>query len=297
VLFGAQVKQAGGLLAAVRRGEDMGAEVIQVFAQSPRQWKGPNHDDEFLDRVRTAVAASPVVQQVVCHAPYLINLATPNDELYAKSCQCLGDNLWAAAGMGATGLVIHVGSHLGAGLDAALPRVVDGIAAALDGVWEERPGCMVLLENTAGAGGTIGRSFDELSVIIDRLGGDPRVGVCVDTQHLFASGVSFDTRAQADRVIAAVRDTVGLDRLRCLHVNDSKVGLGANSDRHENIGAGRIGEDPFRALLGHARLQGLPAILEIPGIAGDGPAADDLAVARRLHDEGVVSRRRRRGGP
>ncbi|HEX2274589.1 MAG TPA: deoxyribonuclease IV [Acidimicrobiales bacterium] len=188
MLFGAQVRQAGGLLAALRRAEAMGAEVMQVFAQSPRQWRHPEANAERAARFREAWAASRTVRRVVCHAPYLINLGAADPATYERSCSCLAENLRAAQTMGAAGLIVHVGSHLGAGLDARLRVVATALRSALDEV-----DCPVLLENTAGAGGTIGRSFDELARVIEAVGGDRRLGVCLDTQHAWAAGISFDT--------------------------------------------------------------------------------------------------------
>lgn len=285
MLFGAQVRQAGGLLAALRRAETMGAEVLQVFAQSPRQWRFPDASPERAAELGAAWVASPTVRAVVCHAPYLVNLGTPDDTLYERSWRCLADNLRAVEAMGALGLVVHLGSHLGAGLDATLDRLAGGIRRALDAGHGR-----LLVENTAGAGGTIGRSFEELARVVERTGGDPRLGVCMDTQHLWASGVSFATLAQADAVVARIDATIGLDRLACLHANDSKVGLGAGLDRHENPGEGAIGEDGFRCLLGHPALDGLPAVLEVPGVDDRGPSARELAILRRLHAEGVALR-------
>jgi deoxyribonuclease-4 len=282
MLFGAQIRQAGGLVAALGRAEAMGAEVMQVFAQSPRQWRFPEANPERAAAFGDVWPASRTVRRVVCHAPYLVNLASADPVLYERSWRTLADNVRAAAAMGASGVVVHVGSHLGAGLDARLPDVVDGLRRALDSA-----GCPLLLENTAGAGGTIGRSFDELARIVERAGGDERLGVCLDTQHLWASGVAFDTVAAADQVVAELDATVGVRRLACLHANDSKVPRGAGVDRHENLGQGTIGRAGFRALLGHPALQHLPVVLEIPGIDGHGPDRRDLRVARRLHTEGL----------
>ena len=213
--------------------------------------------------------------------PYLINLGATDPETYERSCSCLAENMRAAERMGAAGLVVHVGSHLGTGLDARLAAVSSALRAALD-----VSGCRLLLENTAGAGGTIGRSFEELARVIESVDGDGRLGVCLDTQHAWAAGMSFDTLAAADALVDAIEATVGLDRLACLHVNDSKVARGAGLDRHENVGRGAIGCPAFRALLGHPRLQGLPAVLEVPGTDNRGPDRTELAALRRLHAEG-----------
>ena len=296
MLFGAQIRSSGGLLAALKRAEGMGAEVMQVFAQSPRQWRYPEANPHRALAFSEAWPASPVVKKVLCHAPYLVNLASPDPELLARSTQSLVDNLRGARAMGASGLVLHLGSHLGAGLEARLGSVSSSLLAALDETWSSGSGCPILLENTAGAGGTIGRTFEELAQVIEHAGNDPRLGVCLDTQHLWASGVAFATPRAADAVMRRLDRTVGLERLACLHVNDSKVGLGAELDRHENVGCGAIGEDGFRALLGHPRLQGLPGVLEVPGTDNHGPDAAQLATARRLHAEGLNLRGGRRSG-
>src|SRR5215210_4076481 len=188
MLFGAQIRQAGGLLAALRRAEAMGAEVMQVFPQSPRQWRYPEANAERSVAFGLAWPASAVVRRVVCHAPYLINLGAADPEVYARSCACLAQNLRAAGAMGAAGLVVHLGSHLGAGLGPRLEAVAAGLRAALD-----QTDCRILLENTAGAGGTIGRSFEELARVIAAAGDRPGLGICLDTQHAWAAGMAFDT--------------------------------------------------------------------------------------------------------
>ncbi|MDQ3897773.1 MAG: deoxyribonuclease IV [Actinomycetota bacterium] len=285
MLFGAQVKQAGGLLAALRRAEAMGAHVMQVFAQSPRQWRHPEGNAERAVAFSEAWPASRVVRRVVCHAPYLINLGTADGAMYDKSLSCLAENLRAAAAMGASGLVLHLGSHLGAGLDARLDSIAAGLRAVLD-----EADCPILLENTAGADATVGRWFSELARVIDRARGDGRLGVCLDTQHAWAAGMSFETVTAADELVDEIDRTVGLHRLACLHVNDSKAAKGALLDRHDNVGRGVIGKAPFRALLGHPRLQGLPAVLEVPGTDNQGPDARELRAVRRLHAEGLKLR-------
>jgi deoxyribonuclease-4 len=298
VLIGAHVRAGGKLVPALERGAEIGAEVVQVFTQSPRAWKPTQYAPEILAGYREAQAASPAVAATYCHATYLINLATADPDLLARSRACLNANLTVARGMGASGLVLHLGSHKGLGFEGSLSQVVDALAEALaceggrdagpapDG----SPGCPILVENAAGAGGTMGRSFEELAAVLDRSNAGDDLGVCLDTQHLWASGVGFATVEEADATLAAFDATVGLDRLRCLHLNDSKVPFGANRDRHENIGDGTIGEAGLGALLGHPALQGLPAVLEVPG-AGDGPRAEDVAAARRALDVGLRLRR------
>jgi deoxyribonuclease-4 len=268
----------------------MGAEVVQLFAQSSRQWRLPGRADEVYAAYRAAVTKSPVVTATVCHAPYLINVISPDRLTEVRSRESLAANLRAATALGAFALVLHPGSHRGTAERTAVGRIARRVLDALEGTGGT---CDVLLENTAGGGGTVGRTFGELAAIIDAAGRDPRVGVCIDTQHLWASGVSYATLAEADEVVGRLEAEIGLDRVRCLHLNDSKVPLGANSDRHENLGRGAIGAAPLRALLGHPGLQHAPAVLEVPGIEGHGPGRADLAVARRLHAAGLRARRER----
>lgn len=297
MLVGAQVRGGGPLAAAVARGVELGAEAIQVFTQSPRMWRPSRHAPEAVDAFRRAMSDQPHVRQAFCHATYLVNLGTPDADLLERSRACLADNLRVARAMGADGLVLHVGSHLGAGMDGCLDQVADALAAALeavDGVGDAEA-CPVLLENTAGAGGTIGRDIDELAAIFDRVaarsgGAEGRLGMCLDTQHLWASGVDFTSEAAADAVVATVEATIGLDRLRCIHLNDSAVPLGANRDRHANLGDGTIGTEGLAMLLGHPALQHLAAVLEVPG-DGHGPTAAQVALARATVEDGVARRR------
>ena len=287
--FGAQVSTSGELRLALERGETMGADTVQIFTQSPRMWKPVEYGPGVLDSYREAQRAHRTVRSTYCHATYLINLAGSHPEVTTRSRECLVSNLTVASAIGAAGLVLHVGSHLGAGLEAVLARVASTIVEVLDEVGGRTP---ILLENTAGAGGTIGRNFEELAAVIAAASNDDRLGVCLDTQHLFAAGTDFTTRACADATVASLDATIGLDRLRCLHLNDSKVPLGAKRDRHENLGAGEIGAGGLAWLLGHPALQQLPAILEVPGTLGNGPAADDIEQARRIHAAGVLRRAR-----
>lgn len=219
------------------------------------------------------------------HATYLINLASPDVTVRERSRGCLIENLRVASGIGALGLVVHVGSHLGIGLVDRLADVAGSLRSALDAV----PGtCPILLENTAGAGGTVGRTVDELAQVVEAVDGDVRLGICLDSQHLWASGIPFDTPKEMDEVVTNVERVLGLDRLRCLHLNDSMVPFGANRDRHANLGKGLMGETALAAFLGHPAVQHLPTVMEIEGFGGDGADAADLEVARRLHAEGLV---------
>jgi deoxyribonuclease-4 len=288
--IGAHVRAGGKLVPALQRGAEIGAEVVQIFTQSPRAWKPTQYADEVLYEYRVAQEHSPVISETFCHATYLINLATDQAALLERSQACLNANLAVATGMGASGLVLHVGSHKGSGLAACVPQIVDALLIAL--ATQPDGGCPILLENAAGTGGTVGRSFDELATLLEAAGPDyvNGLGVCLDTQHLWASGISFTSVEEADQVVAEFDAVIGLSRLHCLHLNDSKVELGANRDRHENIGEGTIGATALGLLLSHPALVDLPAMLEVPG-DGDGARASDITAAREALQLGLSARR------
>jgi deoxyribonuclease IV len=278
VLFGAHVSSSGGIHTAIDRAEGFGCDAVQVFTQSPRAWRPTNHSPESFERFKERRAETGI-GAVVCHALYLVNLASPDDELYRKSIDSLRNTIEVARGIEAEAVVFHIGSHLGAGLDAGIERVCDAMRELLelcgDRVW-------LLMENTAGAGGTIGRSLDELATLFDRLDAHPRLGLCLDSCHLFGSGVDVSKPDELDRLVEEVDARMGLDRLRALHVNDSAAPLGSNRDRHANIGEGLIGEE-LGVFLAHPRLQDLPALLEVPGKDGHGPDADEVRKLKELH--------------
>jgi deoxyribonuclease IV len=279
MLFGAHVSSSGGIFTAVDRAEEIGCEAVQVFTQSPRMWRPTNHTDEAVTRFR-ARREEAGIGSVVCHALYLVNLASPDPVIYEKSVAAMRATLEAANAIDAEGVIFHVGSHLGEGMDAALERVVpalrDMLELTTDDLW-------LLMENSAGTGGTIGRSTDELAAIYDALDHHPRLGICLDSCHWWASGVDVTDAAALDVALAEVDARIGLDRLRCLHVNDSKTELGSNRDRHDSIGCGLMGQG-LHTFLAHPAFQALPAILETPGPDGHGPDAQELALARKLHE-------------
>src|SRR5438093_3942585 len=256
----------------------MGGEAVQVFTQSPRTWRPTNHDPANFERFKQRRAEAGV-KGVACHALYLINLASPNDELYSKSVAALKNTVDVACAIEADAVVFHVGSHQGAGFEAGLERVVPALAEALERCSEVTWLCM---ENTAGAGDTIGRSLDELVALYEALDRHPRLGVCLDSCHLFASGYDVTDRAELDRLLDELDERIGLERLRCLHVNDSKTPLGSNRDRHDNIGDGLMGER-LGVFLAHPKMQSLPAVLEVPGADGHGPNAEEIRKLRELH--------------
>ena len=280
MLFGAHVSSAGGISSSIGRGEALGCDAVQVFTQSPRMWRPTNHSADEVARFRELRAEAGILS-VVCHALYLVNLASPDAEIYRKSVAAMRATLETAAAIGAEGVVFHIGSHLGSGLEPALDRVVPALQELLelttDDLW-------LLMENSAGAGGTIGRSTDELAAVDAALDHHPRLGLCLDSCHWYVSGVDVTDAGVLDAALADLDDQIGLDRLRCLHVNDTKAELGSNRDRHESVGLGLMG-DGLGTFLAHPAFQKLPAILETPGPDGHGPDAAEVARLRALHGE------------
>jgi deoxyribonuclease-4 len=278
MLFGAHVSSAGGIDAAIDRVEKIGGDCVQVFTQSPRMWRPTNHKPEAIERFKLRRAEARI-GGVVCHALYLCNLATVKDEIYSKSVATMRTTVDVACAIEADAVVFHVGSHLGAGLEAGMARVV----AALEQILERCAGnTWLLMENSAGAGGTIGRSVDELATLVDALDGHPRLGICLDSAHLYVSGIDVADPGVVDALARDVETSVGLDRLRALHVNDAAAPLGSNRDRHANILEGDIGEG-LGAFLAHPSFQELPVYLEVPGKDNKGPDADEISKLRELH--------------
>jgi deoxyribonuclease-4 len=287
--IGAHVRGGGKLVPSLEAGVEIGATSVQIFTQSPRMWKPSQYAASVLAAYREAQAQHPSITDTFCHATYLINLASADTELYEKSVECLINNLSVARGMASSGLVLHVGSHKGAGFEDVVPQIARAFERALDDADPAPEGyaeCPILIENAAGAGGTVGRSLEEIEALLAACGGDERLGLCIDTQHLWASGVDYSSVAGTKRLVKEIAERVGLDRLRCLHLNDSKIELAGNRDRHANIDEGTIGSKGLAPLVGHPKIRELPLLLEVPG-DGDGPRASDVAQARRVVSAGV----------
>jgi deoxyribonuclease IV len=287
MLIGAHVSPAGGLVRAHQRGVERGCDAIQIFNQNPRMWRPTQHREEDVTAFRGMMADGPLAA-IVIHAVYLINAASTDPEVRRKSLDSMIHALRTGDRVGAAGVVLHPGSAVGEPKEEAIERIVEAVAIALG----ESARCPLLLEDTAGAGETIGRTFEELAQLIDGVsaGASDRLGVCLDCCHLLASG--YDVR-DAERLTAVVDDfdsVVGLDRLRCLHVNDSQAPLGSNRDRHANLPDGELGRTGLAAFLSEPRFEGLPALLEVPGRDGKGPDASQVACARELRAEGTAAR-------
>lgn len=288
MLIGAHVSTAGGLSNAVERGVETGSEAIQIFPQSPRMWRPTRYSEDDFAEFREAFDASPV-EAVAIHAIYLINCATKERDVKRKSITALEHSLRVGDRIGAIGVVLHAGARKGEPHRASVKRAGRAIRSAL----EASEGCPILLENTAGTQGPLGRNFDELAELIDEAGGDGRLGACLDSCHLLASGFEVRTADALEAVIDEFDAKVGLDRLRCLHVNDSKVPLGANRDHHATLGAGELGESGVSVFLSAPRFEALPALLET-GREGHGPELEHVEMAKRLRKRGLTARKRRR---
>jgi deoxyribonuclease-4 len=276
VLLGAHC--SGGIKKALDRAAELRVDSLQLFVQSPRTWRFPEHDPADLAAFRER-RRELGIGGVLVHSLYLVNLASPNEDFYEKSVSTLRSTLDAACAIEADAVVFHVGSHQGAGFEAGLERVVPALAQALERGSETT---WLLMENSAGAGGTIGRSIDELAALYQALDGHPRLGICLDSCHLWVSGFDVTDRGELDRLVGDLDERVGLDRLRALHVNDAQAPLGSNRDRHANIGEGLMGEK-LGVFLGHPALQGLPAVLEVPGPENHGADEDEVRKLRELH--------------
>jgi deoxyribonuclease-4 len=285
MLIGAHVP--GGLRKAVAAGVERGVDTIQIFNQSPRMWRPTAYgEDDFAAFRRDFEKAR--LKATMIHAVYLINCGSDDEELRGKSLASLVQSLRVGAGIGAVGVVLHAGSAKTGDVASAIERAGAVIKRALS----ETDGCDLHLENTAGTGGTLGRSFEELAALIDASGGSKRLGVCLDSCHLLASG--YDIRTP-DGLAATLDDfdrIVGLNRLGSLHLNDSANPLGSNRDRHANIGEGELGEAGCMAFLSEPRFDLLACALETPGPDKTGPTAEEIAHCRKLRKKGLAARKR-----
>jgi deoxyribonuclease IV len=285
MLIGAHVSPAGGLPKAIERGVERGCRAIQIFNQSPRMWKPTVYRDEDVAAFREAMAASPI-DAVLIHAVYLLNCASEDPDIRAKSLASLTHSLRVGAAIGAAGVVLHPGSAKTGDVGEALARAGAAIGEAL----AESEGCQLHLENTAGAGGTLGRSFEELARLLEGAGASERLGVCLDSCHLFASGYDIRTARGVSGMLREATRRLGRGCVRSLHLNDSLTPLGSNRDRHANIGTGELGEDGCAAFLSAPGLQRLPCVLETPGVNREGPPREEVALAVELRERGIAAR-------
>lgn len=282
--LGAHMSIAGGVDLAILRGQEAGCRAIQIFTKSSSQWRARDIPDEEIDRYRGNLAASGI-RTVVAHAAYLINLGSPDAALWERSIQALKIELQRCDRLGIPSLVLHPGAHMGRGEEAGLERV----AAALEEVLTGRPrrGARICLETTAGQGTCLGHRFEHFRTLLKKRRLAARLGFCLDTCHLFAAGYELRDRTGYREVMARFDDLVGLDRVRVIHLNDAKKDLGSRVDRHEHIGKGFLGLEPFRWILRDRRFAGLPMVLETPKAMNGLPADSlNLSLLRGLRGSG-----------
>jgi deoxyribonuclease-4 len=285
MFVGAHVSTAGGLANAIERGKERGCESIQIFNQSPRMWRPTNFGEEDFAAFREAMDDSPV-EAVIIHAVYLINCATKDKELRKKSLTSLTHALRIGDAIGARGVVLHPGSQKTDPLKPSLKRASKVVAAALN----DTDSCPLLLEQTAGHKGLLARDFDQIAALIDGADDDKRLGLCLDSCHMFAQGYDITDEAHLSAVLDEADAKVGLERLGAIHVNDAAVPLGAHLDRHANIGKGEMGKRGLSAFLSEPRFEGLPATLETPGPEKKGSTKAEVTLAKRLRREGLKRR-------
>jgi deoxyribonuclease-4 len=285
MLIGAHVSTGGGLVRAIERAEEARCEAIQIFNQSPRMGRPTRYSDDDFAEFRRAMESSRV-DVVAIHMIYLINPAAKDKEMQRKSLESLTHALRVGDGIGALGVVVHPGALKDDTRANARKRAVKLIKEAL----ARTEGCPIIYENTAGSPQLLGRDFDETAELIERTGGPKRLGLCIDSCHLHATGYDVRTSKGMKELVDEIDAKVGLEQLKLLHVNDSRDERGSNRDRHAPIGKGEIGRKGFRAFLGERRLQGVPAVLEGPGIDGHNVARKDVQLTRRLWREGLRAR-------
>jgi deoxyribonuclease-4 len=276
--MGLHISISGGLHKAVERAKDRGCDVFQIFSQSPRSWNSKDlSEDEAREFVSSLVESGLAL--AVDHMPYLPNLASPKDDVHERSIETLKSELMRCQMLHIPHLVSHLGSHLGAGWDEGFKRIVEAIDKGLS---QADNGVMLLLENTAGTKNSMGSSFEEIATIIDAFDAlRPRLGVCLDTCHLFAAGYELRTPEGLQATLNQFQELIGLERLKLLHINDCRGTMGSHLDRHEHIGLGHIGENGFRLILRHPDLNDLPMILETPVDSRRNDVAN-LQAARKL---------------
>jgi deoxyribonuclease IV len=285
MLIGAHVSTGGGLPRALERAEEMRCEAIQIFNQSPRMWRPTRYSDADFAAFRAAMEESPV-RVVAIHMIYLINPAAKDREMRRKSLESLTHALRVGDGIGSLGVVVHPGALKDDTRANARRRAISLIKEAL----AESESCPIIYENTAGSPQLLGRDFDETAELIEKTGGPKRLGLCIDSCHLHATGYDVGTPEGVAEIVDEIEAKVGLEQLKLLHVNDSRDKRGSNRDRHTALGKGKIGRKGFRAFLGEPRFQGLPAVFEGPGLSGGGPVREDVQLMRRLWREGVRQR-------
>ena len=278
--IGAHVGASGGLTTAFERAQAIGAESIQIFGAPPQMWRRRKIREDECEAFRAQMSETDI-QPVFLHGPYLINLATDKPEQLEKSKEALAGDLRLASAIGAKGVIFHVGSHKGAGFDQALPQIKGALKDVLDDTPDD---AWIILENSAGMGGSVGSKFEELGAIMEAVG-SPRLKVCLDTEHAFAAGYNIAESAGIEQAMAEFEREIGLSHLVAVHANDSKIELGGGVDRHDNIGEGHIGRAGFEVIMAHAAFQDVPFLLEVPGLENEGPDKPNVDILKEIREK------------
>jgi deoxyribonuclease-4 len=276
--IGAHVTTAGGLPNAIVKAKEIGAECIQIFPAPPQGWKMPDRSQDEIDKFNKDKLDAGI-SPVLIHAIYLLNLASQNQGGYHGSIESLTKSMTLAEKIGAVGVNFHTGSGKDKAFEEVLPQISDALRKVLD---KSPAGPKLIIENCAGAGNTIGKDFGQIAKILEACDNNDRLAVCLDTQHIFASGYDIRTQQGLDKLIDEFDKIIGLERLVAIHMNDSKTELASNRDRHENIGAGLIGEEGLGNFLKHPKLAEVPIYIETPGFDGKGPDRQNLDILKKI---------------
>ncbi len=277
VKIGAHVGASGGLTTAFERAQAIGAETIQIFGATPQMWRRRKIRPDECEAFQSQIAAT-CIEPVFIHGVYLINLATEKPELLAKSTEALAGDLRLASAIAAKGVIFHVGSHKGAGFAQVLSQISDALKEVLD---ETPDDAWIILENSAGMGGSVGSKLSELAAIMGAVG-SPRLKVCLDTEHAYAAGYDLADRDGLEQTMAEFDREIGLAQLVAVHANDSKIALGGGVDRHDNIGEGHIGRAGFEVIMAHPAFREVPFLLEVPGFEKEGPDKPNVDILKEI---------------
>jgi len=276
--LGYHVSISGGINKAIDRGQELGCEAIQIFISSPRSWNFDIPSKKEIDLFKKKWKKSDI-KNIVSHSSYLVNLASKNSYIYTNTINSILSGLEASNRLGLLGLVTHIGSHKGEGITAGVEKASTAINTILD---TYKGDSFLILEISSGAGDLLGKNFDELKLILDKVREKGRVGVCLDTAHAFASGYNIKTKEGLKKLVENIDQNIGLEKLKVLHLNDSKSDLGSNKDRHENIGTGYLGLNAFKNIVNHPKLKHLPGILETTDILSEYNGKTNLEILRTL---------------
>lgn len=283
--IGAHVTIAGGLPNAIFKAKEIGAECIQIFPAPPQMWKVPDRPAKEIQEFNELRKKSKI-DPVVIHSIYLINLASEKNTVFWGSVGSLVKTMELAEKIKALGVIFHVGS----GKEKKFNEVLDKVAKGIKEILKKSPkNTFLIIENSAGAGNLIGRNFDEIAEMIKASNENKRIKICLDTQHIFASGYDLRDQKSVDKLFSEFDKKIGLERLIAIHVNDSKSDLGSNIDRHENIGEGKIGLDGIRAFLGHKAVSKLPIFIETPGFKNKGPDERNIKILKKIRKQLAIN--------